>query len=289
MEHVLLKTKQRDFAGKFLISVRLIPVIFLTLVALVFSLTYGNPRFATAGDSSRPSNLTIGGWYFGAMAVLLLIDVGLEHEYAPSASPAYSIASFSHSIMEGLVTGLFIVNYYHYLPEGENKADRLLSVAILLLLALVNILYRFMTWQKKWITETHKGDELIAAYIGFLGFGNCALASLPLTALWIDQPGRADYVAIFTDIAFFASLLETLLGVAWLSMGAIRSYVKSNFFFYLSVFNFFAAIAAVIVAAFGYSYGILTLPLAYWCWASFGVAIVTWASVMSYLAYLGVH
>ena len=289
MEHVFGKIKQHHFAGKFLFSVRIIPVIFLTLAALVFSLTYGNPRFTMAGDSHRPSNLTIGGWYFGIFATLLLIDIGMEYEYRSSSSIAYSIASFCHSLLEGALTVFCIGHYFRYVPEGENKANRLLAVIILILLALVNILYRFMSWQKKWTTEVSKGNDLIAAYIGFLGFGNCALASLPLTALWIAEPGRFDYVVIFVWIAFFASLLETLLGAIWLSMGAVRNYVKSNFFFYLTIFNFFAALAAVIVTSFGYAYHILTLPLSYWCWASFGIALAVWASSMAYLAYLGVH
>ena len=120
-------------------------------------------------------------------------------------------------------------------------------------------------WLRPWLSELHKTIILITliAYnpglcVCFLGTTNSYPLRSPLgSSVWF-----------------------------WLSFEKIRASHKSNIFFYLTVINFFASLAGLVVSAFGYSYALINIRTANFCFAFYSLSIVLIGSGLLYLNYL---
>ncbi len=266
---------------KHFLPVRLLPTIFLTVVSFVFSFCYTDLSFASENALLHCSFL------FGLMAILLLLDVGLELAYRGKENKRYHFLSLFLAIFEMLFCIISLLCYFLEL-RGEEVGKRILPASLLMLLAAINLLYRLMIYFGKWKTEEKKGNDLVAAYIGLSGLGNALLASLSFSAV-LCYAGKASYgyVGIFTYLALGGAFLEALLGLFWLSWEKIRSSSKSNLFFYLTIFNFFASVAMLIVAIFAKSYELISYQVTLWCCLPGGAMALLWGALLSYLAYLG--
>ena len=154
-------------------------------------------------------------------------------------------------------------------------------------LLLMNLLYRVLVWTHVWKTEKGNENDLLAAYIGYLGLGAALLNSFPFSIILMQGDNVSlSYIGIFADIALAFGILEALVGLLWFSFEKIRASHKSNIFFYLTVINFFASLAGLVVSAFGYSYALINIRTANFCFAFYSLSIVLIGSGLLYLNYL---
>ncbi len=263
---------------KILISVRLLPSLILVLASLSFSIAYMYHSYATT------YNFIIAGGLFGFALLFLLIDVGLEYSYKDK-SLAYNIAS---CIVSGGQFIYFGVSILRYLKGIEDASKTIFPIVLLMILLLINIIYRVLTWLNKWKTEDKEGNDLYAAYIGFLGLGVALISSIPFSAINVYSSDLlTSYVGIFSIIALASGIIEALVGVLWLSFEKVRKSTKSNVFFYLTVFSLLANLAALITASFGYGYNIVSLVTGVYCFASYSSSILFASLGLLYLSYLG--
>lgn len=268
------------FKNKKLISLRLLPPIFLTLATLGYSFVYLDSRYST-----RFNFLQAGG-YFGIALLLLFIDIALEYFYK-SKKPLYHGLSIFISVVTMAYFGIATLTYFKQLDSSAEPKFRIFPCVLLLILLFTNVLYRILTFLGKWDTEERKGNDLFAAYIGLLGLGIAFLNSFPFSAILIYGKNiELSYIGIFADLALGVSIIEALIGLLWLSFEKVRSTIKSNIMFYVTVFSFFATLAALIVAAFGYSYEMIDLVTGNWCFAMFTISIVSTGVGLFYLSYL---
>ena len=265
---------------KYILSVRLLPSIILTLMALAFSIAYLDSRYAAT------SNYVFAGAFFGVALILLLVDVGMETFYKSKKLP-YNIVSTVISLGQLFYFGIYALLYFKNLVD-EDPAKRIFPAVLLALLLFINTIYRILTWLNKWKTDESEGNDLYAAYIGFLGLGVALINSLPFSAIQIYSAQLStSYVGIFSIIALLAGMIEAIVGACWLSFQKMRKSSKSNLFFYLTSFNFLATLAGIIVTAFGYSYGIVSIVTSMWCFAPYAASIVLLGAGLAYLTYLG--
>ncbi len=266
---------------KYLLSVRLLPSIILAIFALVFSIAYLNRNY------SETYQYVQAGGYFGISLVFLLIDVGMEHFYKNKSLP-YNIISTCISLGQLVYCGVYMLIYFKELPERYDPSNRIIPAVLLAVLLFINLIYRLLTWLKVWNTDDSQGNDLQACYVGFLGLGAALINSLPVSII-LTYSGNltSSYVGIFSIIALVASMLEGIVGAVWLSFKKMRSSSKSNIFFYLTIFNLLASIAGIVVAAFGYSYGVISLVISMWCFLPYAGSIVFVGTGLAYLSYLG--
>lgn len=263
---------------KILISVRLLPSLILVLASLSFSIAYMYHSYATK------YNFIIAGGLFGFSLLFLLVDVGLEYSYK-NKSLVYNIASCVVSIGQLIYFGFSLLRY---LEGVEEASKRIFPVVILAVLLLINLLYRILTWLNKWKTKEKEGNDLYAAYIGFLGLGIALISSIPFSAINVYSADLlTSYVGIFSIIALGSGILEALVGALWLSFEKVRKSTKSNVFFYLTVFSLLANLAALITASFGYGYNIISLVTAVYCFSSYPASVLFAGLGLLYLSYLG--
>ncbi len=268
------------FENKKLISLRLLPPIFLALASLGYSFVYLDSRYST-----RFNFLQAGG-YFGIALLLLFLDIALEYFYKDKGK-TYHYLSITISVITLAYYAVAALTYFQQLDSSAEPRYRIFPCVLLVILLFVNVFYRLLTMLGKWDTEERKGHDLFAAYIGFLGLGLSLLNSFPFSAILIYGNNiQFSYIGIFADLALAVSFVETLLGIAWLSFEKVRSTIKSNIFFYATVFSFFTTLAALIVAAFGYSYAMIDLVTGNWCFAMFTISIVSTGAGLLYLSYL---
>ena len=274
---MLNKTQEKK---KYILSIRLLPSIILTLLSLVFSIAYLDSRYAST------DHFVFAGSFFGVSLILLLVDVGMESFYKSKKLP-YNIISTCISLFQLFYFGTFSLIYFKNLGD-EEPAKRIFPAVLLALLLFINVIYRVLTWLDKWKTDESKGNDLQAAYIGFLGLGVALINSLPFSAIQIySEQLSMSYIGIFSIIALLAGMIEAIVGACWLSFQKMRSSSKSNLFFYLTIFNFLASLAGIVVAAFGYSYGVVSIVTSMWCFAPYAGSIVLLGSGLAYLTYLG--
>ncbi len=266
---------------KIILSVRLLPSIILVLASLAFSIAYIYPKYAETYRYIQAGGL------FGFALFFLVIDVGLEYSYKNQGLP-YHIASTVISVGQLSYFGAMIFRYIKDLQEGDDLSKRIFPMAFLVILLLINTLYRVLIWLNKWKTEEKNGNDLYAAYIGFLGLGGALLNSLVFSAIKIySEDLISSYVGIFAIISFLSCIIEAIIGVVWLSFKKVRSSSKSNIFFYITIFSLFANIAALITASFGYGYQIVSMVVGVFSFASYSISILFIGLGLFYLSYLG--
>ncbi len=265
---------------KILISIRLLPSLILVLASLSFSIAYLYHGYATT------YNFVLAGGLFGFSLLFLLIDVGLEYSYK-SKNLTYNVASLLISIFQLLYYGVILFRYLKGLPDGSDPSKRIFPIVLLVVLLLINVLYRLLIWLGKWKTDENQGNDLYAAYIGFLGLGVSLICSIPFSAINVYSGELiTSYVGIFAIVALAFGVIEALVGAAWLSFEKVRKSTKSNVFFYLTIFCFFVSLAALITVSFGYTYEIVSLVTAVYCFSSYSISILLIASGLLYLTYL---
>lgn len=272
--------ENESFPKKHLLSLRLLPSIFLALASLGYSFAYLDNKYA-----NRFEYLQAGG-FFGIAILLLFLDIALECFYKKD-NFIYHLLSTSISGVELFYFGFAILTYFKQLPEGADPRLRVFPAVLLSLLLLMNVLYRVLTWFHIWKTEERKGNDLLAAYIGYLGLGVALLNSFPFSVILLaGENVSLSYIGIFSDIALGIGILEALVGLLWLSFEKLRSSHKSNIFFYLTILNFFASLAGLVVSAFGYSYVLIDIRTANFCFAFYSLSIILIGSGLLYLNYL---
>lgn len=272
--------ENESFPKKHLLSLRLLPSIFLALASLGYSFAYLDNKYA-----NRFEYLQAGG-FFGIAILLLFLDIALECFYKKD-NFIYNLLSTSISGVELFYFGFAILTYFKQLPEGADPRLRVFPAVLLSLLLLMNVLYRVLTWFHIWKTEERKGNDLLAAYIGYLGLGVALLNSFPFSVILLaGENVSLSYIGIFSDIALGIGILEALVGLLWLSFEKLRSSHKSNIFFYLTILNFFASLAGLVVSAFGYSYVLIDIRTANFCFAFYSLSIILIGSGLLYLNYL---
>lgn len=269
-----------NFENKHLLSVRLIPSILLSLVSLSYSFSYLDTRYATLFHYLQA------GGFFGISILLLFIDIGVECFYKKK-DLIYNVISVIISTTQAIYFAFAIGTYFKQLPIEEDPGKRLFPILLLTLLLLANIAYRVLTWLNKWKTDESKGNDLLAAYIGFFGLGIALLNSFPFAVVQIHAEDLVmGYVGVVSDIALGAGILEALTGLLWLSWDKLRKSSKSNIFFYLTVLNQFASLAGIVVAAFAYPYGLMNLQVSIWFFSFYGISSILVANGLFYLNHL---
>lgn len=262
---------------KHYLSVRLIPSIFLALASVAYSFAYLDNRYAETSDYLQAAG------YFGIALVFLLIDIGVE-AFCKTKDIAYNIFSTLIAFAQMFYFILAMGTYLTQLTDAEDPSKRLFPSLLLVVILLTNLAYRILTWINKWKVEEEKGNDLIAAYIGFLGLGTAFLNSFPFSAITIyaaDQRGA--YLGIFADIALGVSVLEALIGIAWLSWGKLKNSSKSNIFFYLTILNLLTSLAVLIVTAFSYFYETISIIVSTWCFAFYATSCALSIAGLVYL------
>ncbi len=269
-----------SFPKKHLLPLRILPSIFLGLASLGYSFAYLDSKYA-----SRFEYLQAGG-FFGIAILLLFLDVALEYFYKKDDF-IYHLLSFCIALAEFFYFGFAILTYFRQLPSEIDPRFRIFPAALLSLLLLMSLLYRALIWTHVWKTEKRKGNDLLAAYIGYLGLGTALLNSFPFSIILTQGENvSVSYIGIFADIALAFGVLEALVGLLWLSFEKLRFSHKSNIFFYLTVMNFFASLAGLVVSAFGYSYALIDTRTANFCFAFYSPSIVLIGAGLFYLNYL---
>lgn len=268
------------FPKKHLLSLRLLPSIFLGLLSLGYSFAYLDNKYA-----NRFEYLQAGG-FFGIAVLLLFLDIALECFYKKD-DLIYHLLSTCIAGAELFYFGFAILTYFKQLPSGADPRFRIFPTVLLSLLLLMNLLYRVLAWTHVWKTEKGNENDLLAAYIGYLGLGAALLNSFPFSIILMQGDNVSlSYIGIFADIALAFGILEALVGLLWFSFEKIRASHKSNIFFYLTVINFFASLAGLVVSAFGYSYALINIRTANFCFAFYSLSIVLIGSGLLYLNYL---
>lgn len=268
------------FPKKHLLSLRLLPSIFLGLLSLGYSFAYLDNKYA-----NRFEYLQAGG-FFGIAVLLLFLDIALECFYKKD-DLVYHLLSTCIAGAEFFYFGFAILTYFKQLPSEADPRFRIFPTVLLSLLLLMNLLYRVLVWTHVWKTEKGNENDLLAAYIGYLGLGAALLNSFPFSIILMQGDNVSlSYIGIFADIALAFGILEALVGLLWLSFEKIRASHKSNIFFYLTVINFFASLAGLVVSAFGYSYALINIRTANFCFAFYSLSIVLIGSGLLYLNYL---
>ena len=268
------------FPKKHLLSLRLLPSIFLGLFSLGYSFAYLDNKYA-----NRFEYLQAGG-FFGIAVLLLFLDIALECFYKKD-DLIYDLLSTCIAGAELFYFGFAILTHFKQLPSGADPRFRIFPTVLLSLLLLMNLLYRVLVWTHVWKTEKGNENDLLAAYIGYLGLGAALLNSFPFSIILMQGDNVSlSYIGIFADIALAFGILEALVGLLWFSFEKIRASHKSNIFFYLTVINFFASLAGLVVSAFGYSYALINIRTANFCFAFYSLSIVLIGSGLLYLNYL---
>ena len=268
------------FPKKHLLSLRLLPSIFLGLLSLGYSFAYLDNKYA-----NRFEYLQAGG-FFGIAVLLLFLDIALECFYKKD-DLIYHLLSTCIAGAELFYFGFAILTHFKQLPSGADPRFRIFPTVLLSLLLLMNLLYRVLAWTHVWKTEKGNENDLLAAYIGYLGLGAALLNSFPFSIILMQGDNVSlSYIGIFADIALAFGILEALVGLLWFSFEKIRASHKSNIFFYLTVINFFASLAGLVVSAFGYSYALINIRTANFCFAFYSLSIVLIGSGLLYLNYL---
>ena len=268
------------FPKKHLLSLMLLPSIFLSLLSLGYSFAYLDNKYA-----NRFEYLQAGG-FFGIAVLLLFLDIALECFYKKD-DLIYHLLSTCIAGAELFYFGFAILTHFKQLPSGSDPRFRIFPTVLLSLLLLMNLLYRVLAWTHVWKTEKGNENDLLAAYIGYLGLGAALLNSFPFSIILMQGDNVSlSYIGIFADIALAFGILEALVGLLWLSFEKIRASHKSNIFFYLTVINFFASLAGLVVSAFGYSYALINIRTANFCFAFYSLSIVLIGSGLLYLNYL---
>lgn len=268
------------FPKKHLLSLRLLPSIFLSLLSLGYSFAYLDNKYA-----NRFEYLQAGG-FFGIAILLLFLDIALECFYKKD-DLIYHLLSTCIAGAELFYFGFAILTHFKQLPSGADPRFRIFPTVLLSLLLLMNLLYRVLAWTHVWKTEKGNENDLLAAYIGYLGLGAALLNSFPFSIILMQGDNVSlSYIGIFADIALAFGILEALVGLLWFSFEKIRASHKSNIFFYLTVINFFTSLAGLVVSAFGYSYALINIRTANFCFAFYSLSIVLIGSGLLYLNYL---
>lgn len=268
------------FPKKHLLSLRLLPSIFLGLLSLGYSFAYLDNKYA-----NRFEYLQAGG-FFGIAVLLLFLDIALECFYKKD-DLIYHLLSTCIAGAELFYFGFAILTHFKQLPSGADPRFRIFPTVLLSLLLLMNLLYRVLAWTHVWKTEKGNENDLLAAYIGYLGLGAALLNSFPFSIILMQGDNVSlSYIGIFADIALAFGILEALVGLLWFSFEKIRASHKSNIFFYLTVINFFTSLAGLVVSAFGYSYALINIRTANFCFAFYSLSIVLIGSGLLYLNYL---
>lgn len=268
------------FPKKHLLSLRLLPSIFLGLLSLGYSFAYLDNKYA-----NRFEYLQAGG-FFGIAVLLLFLDIALECFYKKD-DLIYHLLSTCIAGAELFYFGFAILTHFKQLPSGADPRFRIFPTVLLSLLLLMNLLYRVLAWTHVWKTEKGNENDLLAAYIGYLGLGAALLNSFPFSIILMQGDNVSlSYIGIFADIALAFGILEALVGLLWFSFEKIRASHKSNIFFYLTVINFFTSLAGLVVSAFGYSYALINIRTANFCFAFYSLSIVLIGAGLLYLNYL---
>lgn len=128
---------------------------------------------------------------------------------------------------------------------------------------------------------------MIAAYIGYMGLGSALIVSFPYSAILVfANEVKFGYLGILSIVSLASGILEALIGTLWLSWGKMRETSKSNIFFYLTLFAFFASVAGIIASSFSYSDASINLSTGIWCWANYGASALLLGLGHLYLNYL---
>lgn len=261
---------------KHYLSVRLIPSIFLALASIAYSFAYLDNTYAETSDYLQAAG------YFGISLVFLIIDIGIETFYK-TKDTVYNVFSVLIAFAEMFYFLLSMGTYLTQLTADEDASKRLIPSLLLVVILLTNLAYRILTWINKWKIEEEKGNDLLAAYVGFLGLGTAFLNSFSFSAVLIYNTSNTGYLSIFADIALAVSALEGLAGILWLSWGKLKNSSKSNIFFYLTILNLLTSLAALIVTAFAYSYETISVRLSTWCFAFYTVSSALTIAGLIYL------
>lgn len=251
---------------KYYISIRLFPSIILSLTCLAYSFAYLDNHYSSTFNYLQAAG------YFGFSAIFLLLDVAMEVFYK-SKTKTYGIFSIAIATGEGVYFLFNIITYFKELGEGDNPDKRMIPLVLLIVLLVINIIYRILSFLGIWKTDDNKGNDLFASYIGFLGLGAALLNSFPFANILIRNEGiKYSYVGILVDIALAVTILEALIGLLWLSWKKLRNSSKSNIFFYLTLLSLLSSIACIVVTAFAKEYDLIGVTISTWNYSFFSVS-----------------
>jgi|GEM_PF-6618793 len=124
--------------------------IMLFLAALVYAFCFGNP-YNNLGNASKIANLTVSSWVPGVLGLSVVLDFWIFYGGDFKNPKIPDILSLSTGIFSfiGILTGIILYWQNNSWDDMSQQAPRFASCLLFLVVSLLSILYRFMTYGGK--------------------------------------------------------------------------------------------------------------------------------------------
>ena len=266
--------------------------VMLFLAALVYALCFGNP-YKTLDSASKITNLTISSWVPGVLGLSVVLDFWIFYGSDFKNPKIPNIISLSTGVFSfvGILTGIILYWQNNPWDDVSQQAPRFAACLLFLIVSLLSILYRFMTYggksfiskegisKKSFLLLTGSGIGLalsffplsaFASYYGtssadyFSTLGYCTtgvLAFVLFVGLYFMNKSK-DQEQNLCKTAIFSALCGSVMSLITLALGIYSwndGFLDDYRLFYWSIFSYSAI--ALIFAGEAFYFGYVSKSL----------------------------